>query len=70
MVISLYGIRRLNLEKLIRQHGNLKKFCEATGQIPSYVSHVRHKRRNPGDVFCRSIENALGLVPGWFDTKK
>lgn len=67
MAKSLYAVRRKNLEKLIKQNKNLRAFCQVCDINPSYASHVRHKKRNPGSVFVEKVEKGLGLPVGWMD---
>lgn len=70
-----YAIRKSRLSQLIadRFDGNRSRFCEATGEDPTYVSRLYSK--NPAqakpftETIARRIETALNLPKGWLDNE-
>ena len=70
--------RRLNLIKLIRDHGSQKALVNAVNnglkenetQISeTQISGAINQRRNFGDKICRKIEAALGKPLNWFEDR-
>lgn len=68
-----YDVRKSRLSQLIadRFDGNRSRFCEATGEDPTYISRLYSK--NPAqakpftETIARRIEASLSLPKGWLD---
>lgn len=63
--------RRLNALIADKFNGNRSRFCEASGEDPTYISRIYS--RNPdqakpfSETIARRIERKLGLPKGWLD---
>lgn len=52
------------------EHGLLKRFSEAAGVSPRYLSHVNNGRKNIGADLARRMEVGLGLPHGYLDREE
>jgi len=63
-------IRRLNLDRLIGNHGvhgRIAQFAKANGIDPSYLSQLLNSHRNMGEKAAQTLEDALKLPRGSLD---
>lgn len=67
--MDINTVRIVNLRRLVHQAGSIKAFADKVGTDPSYVSALLSPkiRRNPGDKFMRTVEQAFELSPGTLD---
>ncbi len=75
---AVEDIRRENLALLIASHGGQRALADALGKSPAQLSQWINKSpdaktgrpRVMGSRAARSIEEALGLLPGWMDAPR
>ncbi len=70
--MDIYDIRRENMAWLIRERykpkrGSQKRFADAIGRQPDYVSRCLKGVKRIGEKLARDIESAIGLPRGWMD---
>jgi hypothetical protein len=60
--MDIKTIRHINFAEMVRLAGTKAKLARKANMKPNYLSHPAL-----GSRFCRKLEKALGLAPGWMD---